>query len=185
MLAQDDRKIDAIVHSIAFADFAGHADKLSQASKQAFLQSQHISAYSFLETVQCAIANNRLIPYNASLTALSYLGAVRAVPNYHLMGLAKASLEAVMRGLASELGPLPHHVRVNAVSAGPVHTAAARGISDFRTLFQHCHEHSPTGNPTVHEIAETVTWVADAAAAGITGQTIYVDGGYSNIVPVR
>ena len=62
MLAQDDRKIDAIVHSIAFADFAGHADKLSQASKQAFLQSQHISAYSFLETAQCAIANNMLIP---------------------------------------------------------------------------------------------------------------------------
>lgn len=189
------RKIDAIVHSIAYADFEGQADKLSQASLQAFLQAQHVSAYSFLETAQCAIGsgagsdnNSSVLAAHSSLTALTYLGAVRAVPNYHVMGPAKASLEAIVRGLAAELGPTDNSIRVNAVSAGPLKTAAARGIPDFGVLANHCNEHAPTGNPTVQQVADTVTWVAGASSSsgggGVTGQTIYVDGGYSSVVPV-
>jgi enoyl-[acyl-carrier protein] reductase I len=208
----EDRKIDAIVHSIAFANFEGHADRLSQASWQAFAQAQHVSAYSFLETARCAVESNLLhtedtdtsssnTRFMSSLTALSYIGATRSVPNYHIMGPAKASLEAIVRGLAAELGPpmptISHDInssnisnthsrlRVNCVSAGPIQTAAARGIPGFRDLAQHADLAAPTGNPTVDQVADVVTWVADSSAsAGVTGQTIHVDGGYSTIVPV-
>jgi enoyl-[acyl-carrier protein] reductase I len=119
------RKLDAIVHSIAFADFEGRP--FSQASLEAFHQAHHISAYSFLEMSRCALETKSLAietTGTASLTALTYLGAVRAVPNYHIMGPAKASLEAIVRGLAYEHGEMG--LRVNAVSAGPLNTLAGK-----------------------------------------------------------
>jgi enoyl-[acyl-carrier protein] reductase I len=212
-------KIDAIVHSLAYANFEGHADKLSQASWQAFSEAQHISAYSFLETARCATEANLLwhssphtvhtLPDNrngasdddsdtsndtnsSSLTALSYIGANRSVPGYHIMGPAKASLEAIVRGLAAELGTNSNSgsgsgsgsIRVNCVSAGPVQTAAARGIPGFSKLAAAADQAAPTGNPTVQQVANVVQWVADSAAVGVTGQTIYVDGGYSTTVSV-
>ena len=228
ILEQGDRKIDAIVHSLAYANFEGHADKLSQASWQAFSEAQHISAYSFLETARCATESNLLwhsnphtintlhnntnasddtsnsksdntnsdmspSPSSSSLTALSYIGANRSVPGYHIMGPAKASLEAIVRGLAAELGTNNStdgnsgsggSIRVNCVSAGPVQTAAARGIPGFSKLAAMADKAAPTGNPAVEQVANVVQWVADSAAVGITGQTIYVDGGYSTTVSV-
>jgi enoyl-[acyl-carrier protein] reductase I len=223
-LEQGDRKIDAIVHSLAYANFEGHADKLSQASWAAFSEAQHISAYSFLETARCATESNLLLHSNphtvstlhsagddtsdnsdtnsvmspsssssSSLTALSYIGANRSVPGYHIMGPAKASLEAIVRGLAAELGTNTNtatdgnsggSIRVNCVSAGPVQTAAARGIPGFSKLASMTDKTAPTGNPAVEQVANVVQWVADSAAIGITGQTIYVDGGFSTTVSV-
>jgi enoyl-[acyl-carrier-protein] reductase (NADH) len=230
-LEHGDRKIDAIVHSLAYANFEGHADKLSQASWEAFAQAQHISAYSFLETARCATESNLLlhsspntlnvntddtdnsnntsddassssvlsplssVSPSSSLTALSYIGAVRSVPGYHIMGPAKASLEAIVRGLAAELGTNTNShdsgtkntagtIRVNCVSAGPVQTAAARGIPGFSTLAGAADRAAPTGNPDVSQVANVVQWVADSAATGVTGQTIYVDGGYSTTMNV-
>jgi enoyl-[acyl-carrier protein] reductase I len=223
ILEQGDRKIDAIIHSLAYANFEGNADKLSQASWQAFSEAQHISAYSFLETARCATESNLLLHSNprtlntlhsensqddtsntedtnssvlspsssSSLTALSYIGATRSVPGYHIMGPAKASLEAIVRGLAAELGTNSTNspdstgsIRVNCVSAGPVQTAAARGIPGFSKLAAAADRSAPTGNPAVQQVANVVQWVADSAAVGVTGQTIYVDGGYSTTVSV-
>lgn len=173
----DKRTIDTVVHSIAFADFENTT--LGNASLEAFLRAQHISAYSFLEMARCS--QPLLTPGNSSLTTLSYLGAVRAVPNYHIMGPAKASLEALVRGLAVEYGPLG--VRVNAVSAGPIKTLAARGIPDFNTMSQQAAQGSPLQRSvTTREVADTVSFLA-TSGTGITGQTIYVDGGFSAVVP--
>jgi len=173
-----DRKIDAIVHSIAYANF--EKTTLGQASWNAYQQAQHISAYSFLETAQHA-SNTEILSSEASLTALSYLGAVRAIPYYHIMGPAKAALESLVRGLSIEYGP---PLRVNAVSAGPLNTLAARGIPHFSRLQQHTANHSPLGRSvTAQEVADTVYFLA-TTGTGITGQTIYVDGGYNTIVPI-
>jgi enoyl-[acyl-carrier protein] reductase I len=168
-----DAKIDAVVHSIAYAaPDAMKEGSLLATSRESFLQAHNISSYSFLETVRCALP---LLREGSSLTALSYLGAVRAVPNYNVMGPAKASLEAVVRGLALEL---PHH-RVNAVSAGPINSLAARGISGFTRIRHDVEERAPLKrNVTVEEVANTIRFVA-SEATGMTGQTIYVDAGYS------
>ena len=168
-----DVTLDAIVHSVAYAPpDAMKEGSLLTTSRQAFLQAHDISAYSFLETAQCA---QPLLREGASLTALSYLGAVRAVPNYNVMGPVKASLESLVRGLALEL---PHH-RVNAVSAGPINTLAARGISGFSHIRKDVEERAPLKrNVTVEEVADTIRFVA-TEATGMTGQTTYVDAGYS------
>ena len=168
-----DAKIDAIVHSIAYAaPDAMKEGSLLSTSREAFLQAHNISSYSFLETARCALP---LLRDGSSLTALSYLGAVRAVPNYNVMGPAKASLEALVRGLALEL---PLH-RVNAVSAGPINSLAARGISGFTRIRQDVEERAPLKrNVTLEEVASTIRFVA-TEATGMTGQTIYVDAGYS------
>jgi len=186
-------KLSCIVHSIAFADFSkpnsflriksvdGPHRPLLITSRKAYLTAQHISAYSFLETAREAIENNLLIE-NGSLTAISYLGAVRAVPEYAAMGPAKAALESIVRGLALELGPAGY--RCNAVSPGPVRTVSAMGIPSFRRLRKHMNKFAPLRRSCeMEEIAETVKWLS-TTATGITGQTIYVDAGYSSVVPV-
>ena len=135
-----DGKIDAIVHFIAYAppDSMKEGSLLST-SRESFLQAHSLSSYSFLETARCALP---LLREGSSLTALSYLGAVRAVPNYNVMGPVKASLEALVRGLALEL---PYH-RVNAVSASPINSLAARGISGFTRIRHDVEERAPGGS---------------------------------------
>jgi enoyl-[acyl-carrier protein] reductase I len=173
ILGDDSNQLDLIVHAIAYAPAdAMKEGTLLNTSRQSFLHAHDISAYSFLETAQCSLP---LMKEGSSLTALSYLGAVRAIPNYNVMGPAKASLEGLVRGLALEL---PSH-RVNAVSAGPINTLAARGISGFGQIRSEMEERAPLKrNVTAKEVADTVRFVA-SEATGMTGQTIYVDAGYS------
>jgi enoyl-[acyl-carrier protein] reductase I len=194
------RKIDAIVHSIAYANF--EQTSFGQASWSAFCRAQQVSAYSLLELARVAYP---LMAESSSITALSYLGAVRAVPNYHIMGPAKASLEAIVRGLALEYGGgerglllqktqegttastdnQNHHgpiIRVNAVSAAPLNTMSAKGIPGFSQLYEHAARQSPLGrHVTAKEVGDTVRFLA-TDGTGITGQTIYVDGGYSVVI---
>lgn len=179
LVRRDERKIDAVVHSIAYASEMNRP--LLQTSRSAYLHAQHVSAYSFLETARECVDGNLLAEEGAALTTLTYLGAIRAVPHYGSMGPAKAALESLVRGLAFELGS--QHWRVNAVSAGPVPTVSARSIPHFRSMQQHAAETAPLRrNVTTEEVAETVTWISTPAASGITGQIIYVDAGYSSIV---
>jgi enoyl-[acyl-carrier protein] reductase I len=191
------RKLDSIVHSIAYCDMKD--PRLSQATWPVYAQAMHISAYSFLELARCAVESNLLHSPNdndtadsnkndsqspplvssSSLIAMTYLGAVRAAPNYQCMGPAKAALEATVRGIAAEYG----HLHVNAVSAGPIATLSARGIRDFSVLQNHVSDTAPLRRSvTAREVAAAVAFLAEQT--GITGQTIYVDAGYSSVVPV-
>jgi enoyl-[acyl-carrier protein] reductase I len=114
----------------------------------------------------------------AALVAMSYLGAVRAVPNYNVMGLAKASLEACIRYLAFSLGPLG--IRVNGISAGPIKTLAAAGVGDFNKLLSHVAANSPLRrNVTTAEVGNTAAFLCSDMASGINGEIIYVDGGFN------
>jgi enoyl-[acyl-carrier protein] reductase I len=187
-LLTDHPPFDAIVHSIAYADL--QEPRLSQSSWPVFSQALHISAYSFLQLTRELVeqdlihkADISMTGNHSSLVALTYLGAVRAVPNYQSMGPAKAALEAMVRGLAMEYGPT-HQLHVNAVSAGPIATAAARGgIRNFSALQQTVKETSPLRrNVNAAEVANVVSWLSEST--GVTGQTIYVDGGYSSVVPI-
>lgn len=173
----EDARLDALVHSIAYApDLKGGS--LLDTSRESFQVTHDISAYSFLETAREALP---MLQQQSSLTALSFIGAVRAVPHYNVMGPAKASLESIVRGLALELGKQPHHIRVNAVSAGPLNTLAARGITGISEIRRNVEERAPLGrNITAKEVADTISFLA-TEGTGITGQTIYVDGGYSII----
>lgn len=115
---------------------------------------------------------------DASLITLSYLGAVQALPNYNVMGLAKASLEANTRYLASSLGP--EGIRVNAISAGPLRTLAAAGIADFKKLLDYMEKTAPLRrNVTIGQVGDTAAFLGSDLSAGITGQVIYVDSGYN------
>lgn len=168
-----DRPLNSIVHSLANAP--NLHTPLLQTKLEDYLESHHISAYSLLEVAR--ESQSLLSETESSITALSYLGAVRAISNYHVMGPAKASLEAIVRGLALEMGSLG--TRVNAVSAGPLPTLAAKGgITNFSQMRDDVVNRAPLGNITPEQVASTVSFLA-CEGTGITGQTIYVDGGYS------
>ena len=185
------RTIDTIVHSIAYASEMDRP--LLQVSSTAYLQAQHISAYSLIELVRECVRHRLFSESDASVTTLSYLGAVRTVPNYGTMSPAKAALESIVRTLAYEVGNLDDTssdaatrstIRVNAVSAGPLKTLSARGIPNFTNMQQHVVDHAPLRrNVTLEEVAETITWLS-IHGTGITGQTIYVDAGYSSMVHI-
>jgi enoyl-[acyl-carrier protein] reductase I len=116
----------------------------------------------------------------ASLLTLTYLGGVRSVPNYNVMGLAKASLEANVRFLAADLGP--QGIRVNAVSAGPIKTLAAAGVSGFRKMLHHVASYTPLRrNVTIEEVGNAAAFLCSDLASGITGEVLYVDAGYSHV----
>ena len=173
-LLPDHAKIHSIVHSIAYGNLQG---SFLDASWSDFAQAQHISAYSLLETARCAFQNPQLLSQDdVSLTALSYLGAVRAVPNYHIMGPVKASLESIVRGLAAEQTVM----RVNAVSAGPLQTVSARSIPGFQQLYRQQQDRPVT----TQQVADTIRFLS-TDGTGINGQVIYVDGGYSSRVDVN
>lgn len=169
---------DGLVHAVAFAPReALEGDFLESVSRESFRVAHDISSYSFAAVAKAARAQLRA---GGSLLTLSYLGAVRAMPNYNVMGLAKASLEANTRFMATALGP--EGIRVNAISAGPIKTLAAAGISDFKKLLGHVSSVSPLrDNTTIEQVGNTAAFLASPMASGITGQIIYVDGGF-NIV---
>ena len=117
---------------------------------------------------------------NASLLTMTYLGSVKSIPNYNVMGPAKASLESVVRFLAADLGPVG--IRVNAVSAGPIKTLAAAGVGGMRGLLKYVSSINPIGrNVTIEDVGNTAAFLSSDLASGITGETIYVDGGYRNL----
>jgi len=168
-------KLDFLVHSIAYADKNALKEPFSQTSRQAFQQALDISAYSF---VACAQRAAPLMAEGSSMLTMTYLGAARAVPNYNVMGVAKAALEASTRYLAYDLGT--RGIRVNAISAGPIRTLAASGIGDFRTLMSKAARGSMLKrNVTQEEVGNAACYLLSDWASGVTGEVHYVDGGFS------
>jgi enoyl-[acyl-carrier protein] reductase I len=172
-------QLDGLVHAIAFAPREAIAgDFLEGISREAFRQAHDISAYSFAALAKAA---SPLLSKNASLVTLTYLGAARVVPNYNTMGLAKASLEASVRYLAASLGP--RGVRVNGISAGPIKTLAAAGISGFGKILKFVEEHAPLRrNVTTEDVGNAAAFLLSDLAAAVTGEILYVDGGFSHVV---
>ncbi|GAB4299413.1 MAG: enoyl-ACP reductase FabI [Thiohalomonadaceae bacterium] len=167
--------IDILVHSVAFAP-AGQLEGnyIDAVTREGFRIAHDISSYSF---VALAKAARPMLRAGSNLLTVSYLGAVRAVPHYNVMGLAKASLEANVRYMAAALGP--EHIRVNAISAGPVKTAAAKGISDFNRMLDYAARNAPLRrNVTLDEVGNAAAFLCSDLASGISGDVLYVDAGY-------
>ena len=166
--------LDGLVHCLAFAGKEELIGDYSATSAEGFSRSLDISAYSLAPL--CAYAKP-LFSEKAGVITLSYLGAERAIPNYNVMGVAKAALEASTRYLAADLGE--QKIRVNCISAGPVNTLAARGIAGFSGMLKHYDEHAPLRRNVTHEeLGQTGVFLASDGGAAITGQVIYVDCGY-------
>ncbi|MBL8230003.1 MAG: enoyl-ACP reductase [Bryobacterales bacterium] len=167
-------KIDVLVHSIAFANREDLSRPFVETSRAGFALAHDVSAYS-LVAVSHAIAP--LMTEGGSILTLSYLGAVRVVQNYNVMGIAKAALEASVRYLANDLGPA--NIRVNAISAGPIKTASARGIKDFSKVLDGVAGHAPLRrNTDPGEVADTAVFLASHLGRGVTGNVLYVDAGF-------
>src|SRR5688500_6327423 len=173
------KTLDGLVHAIAFAPREAIAgDFLDGISREAFRQAHDISSYSFAALAKAALP---LLNKNASLLTMTYLGAERVVPNYNTMGLAKASLEASVRYLASSLGP--KGIRVNGISAGPIKTLAAAGISGFGKILKFVEEHAPLRrNVTTEDVGNVAAFLLSDMAAAVTGEILYVDSGFSHVV---
>lgn len=169
--------LDILVHSVAFAPREELEGRMIDAStRDGFKLAHDISAYSLTALTQAGY--EMLKARQGSVVTLSYLGAERAVPNYNVMGVAKASLEATVRYLAADLGQ--DGIRVNAVSAGPIRTLAASGIKDFRTMLDKSAEATPLRrNVTIEEVGNTAAFLCSDLASGITGEVTYVDGGFN------
>ena len=169
--------LDALVHSIAFAPSdALDGDFLDGLSRDAFRISQEVSAYSFPALAKAA--RPMMKGRNGALLTLSYLGAERTMPNYNIMGLAKASLEASVRYLAVSLGP--EGTRANAISAGPIRTLAAAGIGSFGKLLAFNEHNAPLRrNITIDEVGNAAAFMCSDLASGITGEIMYVDAGFN------
>ncbi|HMV52663.1 MAG TPA: enoyl-ACP reductase FabI [Rhodocyclaceae bacterium] len=169
--------LDGIVHSIAFAPGdALDGDFLDGLSREAFRISHEISAYSFPALVKAGLP--LMMGRNAAVLTLSYLGAVRTMPNYNIMGMAKASLEASVRYLAASLGP--KGIRANAVSAGPIKTLAASGIGSFGKLLAYNEHNAPLRrNVTIDEVGNVAAFLCSDLASGVTGEVTYVDAGFN------
>ncbi len=167
-------RIDLLLHSVAFAPKEALEGDFLSTTREAFRTAHDISAYSLVALAREAAP---LMTEGGSIVAMSYYGAKKVVPHYNVMGVAKASLEASTRYLAYDLGK--KKIRVNCISAGPVNTLAARGISGFSSMMKHYQEHAPLGRSCdPAEIGQTGLFLASDGGAAITGQTIYVDGGY-------
>jgi enoyl-[acyl-carrier protein] reductase I len=173
--------LDGLVHSIAFAPREALAgDFLAGMSRSAFATAHDISSYSFAALAKGARPLMQGRP--GAMVTLTYLGAVRALPNYNVMGLAKASLEANVRYLASCLGP--EGIRVNAVSAGPIKTLAAAGIGGFSKILKFVESNAPLRrNVTIDEVGNVAAFLLSDLASGVTGEITYVDAGFSTVSP--
>src|SRR5687767_4936398 len=173
------QNLDGLVHAIAFAPREAIAgDFLDGISREAFRQAHDISAYSFAALAKAALP---MLHRNSSLLTLTYLGAARVVPNYNTMGLAKASLEASVRYLAANLGPLG--IRVNGISAGPIKTLAAAGISGFGKILKFVEEQAPLRrNVTTEEVGNVAAFLLSDLASAVTGEIVYADSGFSQVV---
>ena len=179
-LSEQWQGLDGLVHALAFAPREAIAGELLDGlSREAFAQAHDISAYSFPALAKAALP--MMEGRKASLVTLTYLGSVRVVPHYNTMGLAKASLEAAVRYLASNLGP--RGIRVNGISAGPIKTLAAAGISGFGRILKFVEEHAPLRrNVTIDEVGNVAAFLLSELASAVTGEILYVDSGFSQVV---
>lgn len=174
-LAKDFGALHMMVHCIAFAKKEELAGRLVDSSREGFKIAHDISSYSLIALAKAA--EPLMEKEGGSIVALTYLGADKVIPNYNVMGLAKASLESAVRYLAADLGP--KNIRVNALSAGPVNTLAARGISGFTTMLENHRSRAPLKrNVEVEEVGNAGMFLLSPLSSGITGETIYVDCGY-------
>ena len=173
--------LDGLVHAIAFAPREALKGEFHEAvTRENFRIAHDVSSYSLAALAKAAAP---MMGDGGAIVTLSYLGAVRALPSYNVMGLAKASLEAAVRYLASSLGP--KGVRVNAISAGPIKTLAAAGIGGFSKILHFVEKNAPLRRGvTTDEVGNTAAFLLSPLASGITGETIYVDAGFSHITPM-
>ena len=168
-------RLDFLVHAVAYAPRAALEGQFVTTTREDFRIAHDISAFSLAALCQSA---QSMMTEGGSVVAMSYLGGTRVVPNYNVMGVAKASLEASVRYLAADLGP--QGIRVNAVSAGPIKTLAASGISGFGGMQRHHRSRAPLRKDTdAMEVGDASVFLLSDMARGITGQVLYVDGGFS------
>jgi enoyl-[acyl-carrier protein] reductase I len=166
-------QLDAVIHSLAFANREDLGRPFTETARAGFLLAQEVSSYSLVAVARAAAP---AMTAGGSLTSLTYLGSTRVVPNYNVMGVAKASLEAATRYLASDLGP--RKIRVNAISAGPVKTASARAIKDFSTILDVVATRAPLRHNTEPaEVADAAVFLASDLGRGVTGNILFVDSG--------
>ena len=169
--------IDVLVHSVAFATKEDLQGRYVDTSRDGFLTAMNVSAYSLVAL--CKAYEGILNP-GGSVICLTYYGSQKVVPNYNVMGVAKAALESSVRYLASDFGQ--KQVRVNAISAGPIKTLSASGISDFRDILNHIETHAPLRrNVTTTEVGNTATFLASDLSSAVTGEIVYVDCGFQSV----
>ena len=171
--------MEILVHSVGFAPRDQLAGSFIESiNREGFRIAHDISSYSLAGLAKAALP--LMEKRNSAILTLSYLGSVKAIPNYNVMGLAKASLEANVRFLAADLGP--RGIRVNGISAGAIKTLAAAGISGFRSMLSHIEKVAPIRrNVTTNDVGNAAAFLCSDLAAGIAGEILYVDGGYNTI----
>ena len=170
-------KVDFLVHAIAFSDKNELKGKYADTSRGNFIRTMVISCFSFTEIAKRAAA---MMPDGGSMVTLTYGGSVRVMPNYNVMGVAKAALEASVRYLAADYGP--QGIRVNAISAGPMRTLAGAGIGDARAMFNFQNNHAPLRRTiTLEEVGGAGVYLLSPMSGGVTGEIHYVDSGYNII----
>jgi len=168
------RKLDIVVHSLAFANREDLGQPFVNTSRDGFKLALDVSAYSLVAVTK---ALSPLMTGGGSIMTLTYLGSTRVVTNYNVMGVAKAALEASVKYLASELGA--QNIRVNAISAGPIKTISARGIKDFSKIQDFIPQHAPLRrNTDIAEVADVAVFLGSDLGRGVTGNTIFVDAGF-------
>lgn len=168
-------RLDFLIHSIAFAPREALGGEYLNTTRDAFVTALEISAYSL---VQLSRAAAPLMTEGGSIVCMSYYGAEKVVAGYNVMGVAKSALESTTRYLANDLGP--RNIRVNAISAGPIQTLSARGVSDFSTMLRHHSERAPLRrNVDAREVGNTALFLCSPMSSAITGEVIYVDCGYN------
>jgi len=174
-LCQHWSNIDFVVHALAFSDKDELKGHYLNTSRDNFINTMLVSAFSFTETAQAA---RKMMPNGGALLTLSYIGAQRTAPNYNVMGVAKAALESSIRYLAVDLGG--ENIRVNGLSAGPMKTLAGAAITGARHIYRHSEDAAPLGrNPDIHEVGKSGVYLISDLSSGVTGETHFVDGGFN------
>ena len=172
-LGEGGARLHAVVHSIAFANREDLNRPFVETSRAGYLLAQDVSSYSLVSVARAAAP---LMTEGGAITTLTYVGSTRVVPNYNVMGVAKAALEASVRYLANDLGP--RKIRVNAISAGPVKTASARAVKDFSKMLDGVAERAPLRrNTDPAEVADAAVFLASDLGRGVTGNILFVDAG--------
>jgi enoyl-[acyl-carrier protein] reductase I len=165
--------LDILVHALAFANRADISGQFVDTSREGFQLALDISAYSLTALVKAALD---MLHAGSSVMAMTYYGSEKVIPHYNVMGVAKAALEASVRYLAADLGP--RGIRINAISAGPVRTLSAKGVSGFTDMYHHFKDIAPLRqHVTAEDVGKTAVWLASDLSNNVTGEVIYVDGG--------